>query len=128
MTTTTAVTYRVLGTTDDVTECGICGKVELKGTIALDSDGVTIYAGFTCGAKLAGRPVRDIRSDAQRADEAKREAARAARDEALRVETAAFMAWVLQTYGVEGKCAADLWNKVPGFTPFALLKAFEAAA
>ena len=39
---TTTAAYRVLGTTDEVTTCDICGKVELKGTIVLgvlDADG-----------------------------------------------------------------------------------------
>lgn len=69
-------TYRVLGTTDEVTECGVCGKVELKGTVVLDANGDTVYAGFTCGAKIAGRPARALRGEALDADTAKRDAAR----------------------------------------------------
>lgn len=67
--------YKVLGTTDDVTECGICGKIELKGTMVLDLDGEIIYAGFTCGARLAGKPVRELRTAAARADRARVQAA-----------------------------------------------------
>lgn len=56
--------YRVLGTTDAVTTCEICGRDELRGTIVLgvlDADGnveAEIYAGSSCGAKAAGRKGR----------------------------------------------------------------------
>lgn len=58
-------TYRVLGTTDEVTTCEICGREELKGTIVLgvlDADGnveAEMYAGSSCGAKAAGRTGRN---------------------------------------------------------------------
>lgn len=75
MTTTTApAAYRVRGTTDDVTECQICGKPELRGTVVLeilDADGnaedVT-YAGTTCAAKVTGRKATAIRHEAAAAD------------------------------------------------------------
>lgn len=57
--------YRVLGTTDEVTTCEICGREELKGTIVLgvlDADGnveAEMYAGSSCGAKAAGRKGRN---------------------------------------------------------------------
>lgn len=71
---TTTAAYRVLGTTDEVTTCDICGKVELKGTIVLgvlDADGnveAELYAGSSCGAKAAGRTGRG--ASAKLADEA----------------------------------------------------------
>jgi hypothetical protein len=74
MSTESGITYKVLGTTDEVTSCDVCGKLELKGTIVLDADGEIIYAGFTCGAKLAGKTVKDIRSSAKVADQALRDA------------------------------------------------------
>lgn len=60
MTTTQNASYRVLGSTDDITECDQCGKVDLKGTVILgimDDDGNIdgeIYVGSTCAAKMAG--------------------------------------------------------------------------
>lgn len=57
--------YRVLGTTDEVTTCEICGRDELKGTIVLgvlDADGnveAEMYAGSSCGAKAVGRKGRN---------------------------------------------------------------------
>lgn len=62
---TEMTTYRVLGTTDEVTTCEICGREELKGTIVLgvlDADGnveAEMYAGSSCGAKAAGRTGRN---------------------------------------------------------------------
>ena len=72
--------YRVRGTTDEVTQCQLCGKPELKGTVVLDildADGNTAevtYAGSTCAAKAAGSRADKIRSAARYADE-KREIA-----------------------------------------------------
>jgi hypothetical protein len=83
---TTSLAYKVLGTTDDVTECEHCGRVDLKGTIrlgALDADGnvedVT-YFGAVCGARAAGWTTKDIRRAATAADRAAQEAARAERE------------------------------------------------
>ena len=88
MTTNTAPAapaFRVLGTTDEITACEHCGRVDLKGTIilgALDVDGnvegVT-YFGAVCGARAAGWTVKDLRKAAGEADRARREAERAAR-------------------------------------------------
>lgn len=51
--------YRVLGTTDEVTNCDRCGKPELKSTVImgiLDADGnveEVVYMGSTCAARKA---------------------------------------------------------------------------
>jgi len=70
----TLTAYRVRGTTDDVTECQICGKPELKGTVILDildADGniedIT-YAGTTCAGRLTSTPAKRIRQQAGMAD------------------------------------------------------------
>jgi hypothetical protein len=86
--------FRVLGTTDDVTTCEHCGRVELKGTIrlgVLDADGnvedVT-YFGAVCGARAAGWTTKDIRKQATAADRAAVEAARVERDRLASIEHA----------------------------------------
>jgi len=67
-------TYRVRGTTDDVTTCQICGKPELCGTVILDildADGNTedvTYAGTTCAAKVTGSKATSIKNAAAAAD------------------------------------------------------------
>lgn len=132
MTTATGITYTVLGTTDEVTECGICGKVELKGTMVLDVDGTAVYAGFTCGARLAGRPVKEFRTEAARADraavEARRAAEQAERDARDAAEHAAFSAWVLDRYGLVIAQTSDLWDhvKVTGKRPFQITQEWRA--
>ncbi len=80
--------YRVRGTTDDVTTCQQCGKPELKGTVILDildADGNTediTYAGTTCAAKMTGLRITGakIRQQAVAADYRRAEAVRTARE------------------------------------------------
>ena len=74
-----AKAYRVTGTTDDVTECGLCGKVELKGTAMLlpldadgNADGEINYFGTSCAAKAAGWTVKEVRAGIKRAADEKR--------------------------------------------------------
>jgi hypothetical protein len=87
--------FKVLGTTDEVTECEHCGRVDLKGTIRLgilDEDGnvedVT-YFGAVCGARAAGWTTKDIRKAATAADRAAAEAEREARRVKAEAEYAA---------------------------------------
>jgi hypothetical protein len=94
MTETTRPAFKVLGTTNDVTECEHCGRTELKGTIrlgVLDADGnvedVT-YFGAVCGARAAGWTTKDIRKQATAADRAAVEAARVERERLASVEYA----------------------------------------
>lgn len=86
--------FTVLGTTDEVTACGHCGRVDLKGTVrlgVLDADGnvedVT-YFGAVCGARASGWTTKDIRKAASAADRAAVEAARAEEHRLDRVEFA----------------------------------------
>jgi hypothetical protein len=96
--------YKVLGTTDEVTECEHCGRVDLKGTIRLgilDEDGnvedVT-YFGAVCGARAAGWTTKDIRKAANKAD---REAAEAEREAHRAKLEADYQASVLLRYTAE---------------------------
>lgn len=76
--TTAQKAFRVLGTTSDVTECDLCGRAELKGTVVLaplDIDGNeegVVYYGASCGAKAAGWTTKDVRRAAKDADAAAR--------------------------------------------------------
>ncbi|MDT8915744.1 hypothetical protein [Amycolatopsis sp. PS_44_ISF1] len=69
--TTQTLTYVTKGFTDDVTECEICGREELKGTVRLEitaPDGDVegeVYAGVSCAGRRAGRPAAVIRSEAK---------------------------------------------------------------
>jgi len=79
--------YRVRGTTDDVTTCEKCGKIELRGTVlldCLDDDGNTeavMYVGTTCAAKMVGRTTGTrIRQQAAGADVRRAEFVRFAKE------------------------------------------------
>lgn len=104
-TTTASKVFRVKGTTDEVTECELCGRQELKGTIMLaelDADGTEmglVYYGASCGAKAAGWTTKDVRIKAKAADQAKRDAAQAASDERSRIFCAARDAWISENIG-----------------------------
>jgi hypothetical protein len=131
------------GNEDEVLECDICGKTELKSTVILsfvddetgDCEG-EVYAGSSCASKLAGIPVRDINRQAKDADKAQRDAEDAARREAGRLaheaRYAGFSDWFERTYGVAGvgNEAKDLegYKKLTGLRPFQLMMAFEGKA
>jgi hypothetical protein len=87
--------FVVLGTTDEVTTCDHCGRTDLKGTIRLGAvdpatgevDGEVFY-GAVCGARAAGRTVKQFRDEAKAADRAAREAEQAARHAAMAADAA----------------------------------------
>lgn len=82
MTTETTVRYVALGTTDEITSCEVCPKVDLTHTVHLalvDEDGETVgelYVGSDCAARMSGRKAKDIRTEAARADRARDTAVR----------------------------------------------------
>lgn len=109
-TTTARKVFRVLGTTDDVTVCELCGRSELKGTIVLDeldedgnTTGEVVYYGTSCGARAAGWTAKEVRKAAKQADDAKREAERAAAQARFDAERAEWLAardaWISENFG-----------------------------
>lgn len=93
MTQTSTPAFRVLGTTDDVTECEHCGRVDLKGTIILlpldvdgNAEGEPTYFGAVCGARAAGWKTADLRKAATAANRAKAEADRIERERLATIE------------------------------------------
>lgn len=107
---TTAIrAYRIKGTTNDVTTCDLCGREDLKRTVALyvldpagNPDDV-VYFGTDCASRATGWTQQRITRDAKQADKAerlrqiehKREEARK-RDEA---EHEVFNAWLMRHFG-----------------------------
>ncbi|GAA3473869.1 hypothetical protein [Nonomuraea roseola] len=98
--------YRVHGTTDDVTTCDLCGRVELKMTvimIALDAEGNDLdaeYFGVDCAAKAAGWTQGKVKADIKAVQaEARREGERKRR-ERHEAEDREFTAWAVQKYGI----------------------------
>lgn len=110
--TVTTALFRVLGTTDDVTECEQCGRDELKSTVILgyidphsnDIDDVT-YMGSDCAARATGWKQTTIRSHAAAADrKAKRDALNAYNTECDRIRDAfqeRYHAWLRATRGTD---------------------------
>lgn len=127
---TNSKVFRVKGTTDEVTECGLCGRQELKGTIMLaelDEDGTEIgivYYGASCGAKAAGWTTKDVRVKAKAADQAKRDADRAAMEERSRVFCAKRDEWITANIG------PDAWGNFRSYgyrSGYAMVAAFSEA-
>lgn len=114
--------YRVLGTTDTVTTCEICGRVDLKGTLVLTCNGEITYAGSDCGAQLAGRPANILKREARTADRAAVEAARIASD-------AITQAWITAEQTEVRAWAQDHYTPVElaRTTYYSLLVAWRAA-
>lgn len=57
---------KLLGFTEEITQCGCCGKSELKGTYAFETSSGIQYYGSTC-AKKYGYSGTSIRKDATKA-------------------------------------------------------------
>lgn len=122
--------YRVLGTTEDAPGCFCCGRTNLKVYVGMEhlETGETHFFGTTCAAKMEKVAVSVIRAEIAEVEVAERQAAAEARRQAEAVEEAAFFAWVAETYGVKATQAADLWDKIPGMTPFQIRLAWRDAA
>jgi len=102
MTQTTAPAFRIVGRTDQVTECEHCSRTDLTHTVVLvplDADGTddgdVVHYGAVCGARAAGVGLAAFRRAITAAERARVEAARAERARAEIVDRAA----VRLTYG-----------------------------
>lgn len=122
--------YRVKGTTNDVTDCDLCGRVELKGTVVmatLDADGNEFgevgYFGTSCAAKAAGWTVRQVNAEVKAAKVAAASQQRAQAIAARDAETRAHKAWVADTYGT----GIELKNAVQRYGAAGLWAQFRAA-
>ena len=137
---TAALAYRVLGTTDDITDCDECGRADLQSVVILgylDADGNVEgvrYVGSDCGARLSGQRACVIASDARKADHAAREAANAAYGEVSYAYTQArdlaLVAWIAGTYGVTCNQPSGGSVRIPNVRakgPYHLIQEFEAA-
>ncbi|MFD8315939.1 hypothetical protein [Kitasatospora purpeofusca] len=104
--------FRIKGSTSDVTECDLCGRVELRGTVVmvdLDADGVegeVHYFGTSCAAKAAGWTQRDVKALVKVANDAERERQEAIRRAKADAETAEYTAWRLRRFGTVDKWEA----------------------
>lgn len=80
MTATTLASYRIKGTTGDITTCDHCGREGLRKTVilaTLDADGAEqeiLHFGVDCAARAARRTQPAIRNAATAADSERAEA------------------------------------------------------
>lgn len=125
-----AKAFRVIGSTDDVTQCDLCGRDELKGTVVLaelDADGIELgycYYGSSCAANAAGMTLKNVHTQTRNADRARRQAEADERRQAEEQKQAVYHAWIAEHVG------ADAWdnaNKYGYGSPFRLLRAAIAA-
>lgn len=55
---------KLLGFTEEITQCDLCGKIELKGTYAIELEsGETVYYGTTCGAKALQTTTNEFKAE-----------------------------------------------------------------
>lgn len=58
---------RIIGLTDEVLECELCGNKNLRRTVVLSFDGDIVYYGSDCAAKQLGRTRASIERSADHA-------------------------------------------------------------
>jgi hypothetical protein len=60
--------FKVLGTTQDITSCDCCGRINLNKTVALEIEGVLKFMGTTCAANAVEANKVDVARLANHAD------------------------------------------------------------
>lgn len=107
--------YTVLGTTDDHTACELCGRDDLKSTVALrdNQTGETVYYGSDCGARATGWTTREITTAAKSADDKRRASEQAQRDAANAERTKRWEDWLESQTG--HRSPADALPLLGGF-------------
>jgi len=94
MTTATANLPQILGWTDDVLDCDVCGRpLNRERTLAYRTDaGDVEYAGTSCAAKVLGTTAPKARAAADRLERSAKEAARAEEQRLANERHALFLA------------------------------------
>lgn len=128
-----AARYRVLGTTDDVTTCDVCGREDLKSTVVLSTGEAEFYAGSDCASRLTGLPVKEVHLQKRTADQERREAdgraRRAAAEARAAIEFAEFREWLYATHGIRIASMGELMDMHVklGRTPFSFRQEWRAS-
>ena len=116
---TNANQIKFLGTSDEVTVCGCCGRSDLKRTVALSIDDADpVYFGVVCAARALKMPAKEVRTHTKHADDAKSEARRIAILEAQEARMAPWVAF-LSKHG-SGSDMAEQIHSLGGY-----IKAWE---
>jgi hypothetical protein len=114
-----------LGTSDEVDACDCCGRSDLKRTVALEVNGATVYYGVVCAANALRINTKEVRAGAKKADDAKEEAARIAREHSWNEEQTRWAAFCRQR-----GTGADLFTQIQSLGGYAAARALyrEVAA
>lgn len=67
---------KILGLTDEITTCSCCGRTNLKCTVAIETQGETVYYGRTCATRNTGKPSKVINKEVKDALNERQRAAR----------------------------------------------------
>jgi hypothetical protein len=87
--------FKILGTTEDVTSCECCGRENLKKTVAISLDDADpMYFGTTCAARAVGWAAADMRRSIKRVEDEQKEKARLARNARIVAEQCAWFTWL----------------------------------
>lgn len=99
-------TLKVLGISDEVTDCSCCGRAGLKRTVTLgilDADGAVIdqtHYGTACAAAALKWSELQVRREVKNVVDATRKADEAAKEATRQAEGARWRAWLLSQTGI----------------------------
>jgi ribosome-binding protein aMBF1 (putative translation factor) len=100
---------KIIGFTDQITECECCGKTNLKGTYCLEIDGTELYYGSSCAFKAHG-----ITQEEQRAELSKFKAIKKTKEKLKAMEQDYDTAptylkiWKMTNFAIANKKAIDI--------------------
>lgn len=103
-TSASATTARLLGTTDECTDCELCGRTDLKRTVVIEfPSGDIVRAGSDCASRALGWTESTVRTRARTADYIAYQAALDAHERQVRALNdsweARYRSWLMEHYG-----------------------------
>lgn len=110
--------YRPAGTSalermNTPTECGCCGRSDLKTTVKMEADGIIVWMGTGCAAKAMGVGIPEYRKAAKTADEVADRAGRIAANARSQAEFARWDDFLTDAAGAGA--VADKIARLGGF-------------
>lgn len=123
--------YRVLGTSDEHETCELCGRTDLKRTVALErvDTGEVVHFGTDCAARAAGWTERELSARVRAAEQERAARAAAERQAAWEAERAAYREWLGAEAGEQVTAANEHDVAARRFgSPLKAWSAFRASA
>lgn len=101
MTSATMLRYKFLGTTDEITACECCGKMDLKLTVGIEDldTGEQRHFGTTCAARALKLHVAEVKRGAKAADDARYQREVEARRLIAEAEAARWSSYLIEQTG-----------------------------